>query len=303
MRREYRRLFGGAEFDYAVDFNGYGMMNTALIAYGSAGRKALWLHNDIRADMNRKVDGKKPLLKGLKFNISLYPMYDALVSCGRSVMEVNRKNLATKATYDKFTYAKNTTNADRVRALIDEEDHGSDPVFDVDKKKTNFVTMGRMSTEKNHPALIDAFAAYLKDYPDSALYMIGSGPLQDEIENKIEKLGLRDNVILAGMMYNPFALMKECDCFVLPSIHEGQPMVLLEARQCGIPVIVSNFSTVTDSLIPDGQLLIEPDADSICRGLKAFREGKVPKVDFDVDAYNREAYEEFVRAVCGIPEE
>lgn len=318
IQREYRRLFGGAEFDYAVDFNGYGMLNAVLICSGNARRKALWLHNDIYADMHRTVNGEQPLLKGMQFIISLHPKFDALVSCGKSVMEVNRKNLATEETKDRFRYAKNTTNADRVRALICEEPFVSGKDYLIKEKTiygdkpshmllipapdpsyTNFVTMGRMSTEKNHLKLIGAFAEYLKKYPDSRLYIIGAGPLQNKIENKIKKLKIEDKVVLTGLLYNPFAVMKRCDCFILPSIHEGQPMVLLEARQCGLPIIVSDFSSVKDSLFPDGQYVIHSDEESIYEGLVAFREGKVPKCDFDVDAYNREAYEEFINAVCG----
>ena len=66
-------------------------------------------------------------------------------------------------------------------------------------------------------------------------------------------------MILTGNVKNPFAIMKRCDCFILPSLHEGQPMVLLEARECGLPIIVSKFSTVKDSLYPKGQLVIGND--------------------------------------------
>lgn len=319
MAREYRRAFGGAEFDYVVDFNGYGVYNAHLLAHSGAARKSIWMHNDILADMNREVKGYKPLLADLSYCISLYPQYDSIVSCGRTVMEVNRKNLSTPDTRSKYTWAKNTTNADRVRDLIDEPTITFDGKEYIVKSRsefdgkpshlslievpesgaTNFVTMGRMSTEKNHTSLIKAFSRYIKKYPDSRLYIIGTGPLQDEIEDLIEQEGLEDKVILTGTMYNPFVLMKRCDCFILPSLHEGQPMVLLEARQCGLPIIVADFSTVKDSLFTDGQLLIHSDVDSIYEGLCAFNEGKVPKCDFDVDEYNREAYMEFRRAITG----
>lgn len=91
--------------------------------------------------------------------------------------------------------------------------------------------------------------------------------------------------------------MKRCDCFILPSIHEGQPMVLLEARACGLPIIVSGFSTVKDSLYPNGQLLIGNDEESIYEGLVKFIEGKVPQCDFKLSDYNKEAYHEFIKAV------
>ena len=80
-----------------------------------------------------------------------------------------------------------------------------------------------------------------KEYPNSKLYIIGEGPLREQVEGEIARLNLKDKVILTGNLINPFTLMKKCKCFILPSIYEGQPMVLLEARIVGLPIIVSDF--------------------------------------------------------------
>jgi glycosyltransferase involved in cell wall biosynthesis len=80
----------------------------------------------------------------------------------------------------------------------------------------------------------------------------------------------------------------------MPSLHEGQPMAILEARMLKMPIIVSNFSTVTDSLYENGQLLINMDIDSIYEGMKSYINGQVPNdFIFDSDAYNQKALEEF----------
>lgn len=75
-------------------------------------------------------------------------------------------------------------------------------------------------------------------------------------------------------------------------------MVLLEARAIHMPIIVSDFSTVVDSILPEGQLLIRPTEEAILEGMRAFMRGKVPAgYAFDVQAYNKEAYQEFLQAV------
>lgn len=65
----------------------------------------------------------------------------------------------------------------------------------------------------------------------------------------------------------------------------------------GLPIIVSDFSSVKDSLMENGQYLINSSEESILGGLRAFSEGKVPKCNFDPKQYNREAVEEFENAI------
>ena len=318
MQLEFHRAFGDASFDHIVDFCGYSRFYVPMLAEGDAKTRSIWLHNDMKADMNKVVMGEKKNFTSLHMAISLYPYYDRLVSCGRQVCEVNREKLATPETYDKFTFAKNTFNTERFAKHMQEDD-----VFEVggveylitqttspdalcrrityielpNRELTNFVTMGRFSTEKNHARLIKAFARYVEDHPLSKLYIIGGGPLEKETASLIKKLDMQDKIILTGRLGNPYSLMRRCDCFVLPSIHEGQPLVLLEARACKLPIIVSNFSSVKDSLIEGGQLVIDSSEDGIYEGLLAFSRGEVPTVDFDIDEYNQAAYQEFINAI------
>ena len=161
-----------------------------------------------------------------------------------------------------------------------------------------FCTVGRISPEKNHEALIRAFKKITQDEPGYMLYIIGDGPLREKMQELVDSLYLTRNVILTGNLNNPFALLKYCDCFILPSLHEGQPMVLHEARVLHMPIIMSKFSSAKGSMIEDGQLVIGTSEDDIYDGLKAYIEGKVPTdYEFDVDQYNKEAYQEFLVAL------
>ena len=317
-KREFKRAFGFAEFDYIVEFNGYSPINASMFSAGNAIHKCIWLHNDIKADMNRTVNGKKPLLRNMNYVTSIYNKFDRLVSCGESVMEVNKKKLGASDTKDKFTYAKNIVDIERIENCIKD-----DSVFEMNGKKywpnenipsevnaysmdlvelpsddeISFVSCGRLSTEKNHTSLIKAFRKFHKETPKSKLYIVGEGPLRPNLEAEIKEYGLEDSVILTGIVRNPFAIMRRCNCFVLPSHHEGLPMVLLEARSCGLPIIVSDFSTVSSSLYPDGQLLIKQTPESIYNALCEFRDGNIPVCNFDLEQYNKEAYEEFENAI------
>lgn len=318
LELEFKRAFGDASFDYIVDFCGYSRFFSPMLLKGTAKKKSVWLHNDIDADMHRVVLGKMPNLISLRLVKSLYPRYDHLVSCGKSVMEVNREKLSTPKTYDKFTFAKNTLDALRLKNSEEESDvfeiagreyllignlTGEYPCSTItylplpEQDTMSFVTMGRFSTEKNHAALITAFARFAESRPYARLYIIGGGPLEDKTRKLIAELNVRDSVILTGRLRNPYAVMRRSSCFILPSLHEGQPLVLLEARACGLPIIVSNFSSVKDSLVPNGQLVIEPTVEDIYEGMLSFERGEVPVAPFDIDEYNHEAYQEFVNAI------
>ena len=162
-----------------------------------------------------------------------------------------------------------------------------------DKNQINFVSMGRLSPEKNHENLILAFSRLYHENPNIRLYILGEGLLRPHLEEVIRKESMEGKVMLVGALENPFHFLKACQCFVLPSYYEGQPLVIQEARVLKLPIIVSKFSSVKDVLIENGQLMIEQDADSIYSGLKSYVEGKVPVYEFDAENYNKQVYPEF----------
>lgn len=170
----------------------------------------------------------------------------------------------------------------------------------VENGVVRFINVARLSVEKNQAELIRAFARLAGEYKDVMLYLVGEGPERKNIEKLILQLHLSNKVILTGNMRNPFGLMRQCSCFILPSKHEGQPLVVFEARALHLPLILSDYASVGGSVIEDGQYMVHQDADSIYEGLAAFMNGKVPaNYQFQDEIYNREAYAEFKNAVFG----
>lgn len=107
-----------------------------------------------------------------------------------------------------------------------------------DSEKFNMVTLGRLDIGKNHSMLIDAIN--ILNNPKLRLYIFGAGNMQKELEDKIQKLKLEGQVILAGFDPNPYKYLKKADLFIFGSNHEGFPNVLLEAMSCGLPVLTTN---------------------------------------------------------------
>lgn len=311
FEKEMYRNFGKAKFDYIIDFLGYSPFLVYMFTVDKNAKKLVWLHNDMVAERSRFENGER------KFKViaSAYPYYDKLVSCAASVNEINYKNLAKPSTKDKFSYAKNMMSKDRIEQSLasdlvvnyenkdyyiqhlstDEEGKSRISLVDsVDSSFTNFVNVGRLSMEKNQKNLVLAFEKVHKEYPNTRLYILGEGPLKENLRKLVAKLGLVDSVFIPGNIDNPFKFISMCDCFILPSKHEGQPMAILEARILKLPIIVSDFSTVKGSLYENGQYLVSKSVDGIAEGMEAFMEGRVPnEFVFDLDKYNEEALHEF----------
>ena len=103
--------------------------------------------------------------------------------------------------------------------------------------------VGRFVQQKYHTFLVDVFKEYHKKNPDSKLLLVGSGPLEDKIKKKVEKLGLKDSVLFLGQRDDINKLYSAMDVFCLPSLYEGLPVVGVEAQAAGLPCVFSDKIT------------------------------------------------------------
>lgn len=109
-----------------------------------------------------------------------------------------------------------------------------EPMEKKDKKPV-FITIGRLHEVKNHTLLIHAMNEL-----DGVLYIIGDGELKDKLLTQVKNENLQDKVFLLGAKSNPYKYLKSADIFVLTSLFEGFPTVLLEALACKLPIISSD---------------------------------------------------------------
>lgn len=136
-------------------------------------------------------------------------------------------------------------------------------------ERQTLLCIGRLSAEKGHLILLDAFAAL--DRPGLDLVLAGDGELRARIEARIRALGLQDRVRITGWISSDEVrrLIGEATIIVQPSLMEGLPVVLMEALAQGRPA-VSTFIAGIPELIEIGQtgwLVPAGDAEGLARAM------------------------------------
>lgn len=100
--------------------------------------------------------------------------------------------------------------------------------------------VGRFNPQKNHPFLLDTFAALLKKEPSAVLLLVGGGEGMPKIQAKVQELGIAEHVRFLGVRSDVADLMQAMDVFVFPSLYEGLGIALVEAQAAGLPCVVSD---------------------------------------------------------------
>lgn len=108
--------------------------------------------------------------------------------------------------------------------------------------------VGNANPAKNHPFLLEIFAALHQKRPDARLILVGGGT--ERFRAKARSLGVEDAVLFAGVRKDAPRMLQAMDVFVFPSLYEGLGIVLVEAQSAGLPCVVSD-TIPTDAYLTD----------------------------------------------------
>jgi len=120
-------------------------------------------------------------------------------------------------------------------------------------------TIANLYKNKGLEFLVKTMSVIKGQMSNVTLMIIGDGPERKNLEKLIKKYKLKNNVFLLGAIPDAYKYLKALDLFVLPSIKEGQPWVILEAMAAEVPIVATNIAGIPE-MIENGKsgLLVEP---------------------------------------------
>ncbi len=217
------------KYNLAIDFDGYQSFTAAMALKIDAKKKIIWIHNDYKQKMKHKL--KFRFLFWLNKNKFKY--FDSLIFVSEPLIDSLQSLLNYRLPSDKLIIP----NLIDTKEII-EKSKQKVTDLEIDNNKVNFVSVGRLENIKGFDRLIDYASQMTKQRKDFHLYIIGSGPEEQNLLEKVNNLQLEPFVTFLGYQNNPFKYLKLMDCFVLTSKYEGQGMVVLEAMTLGLGIIV-----------------------------------------------------------------
>lgn len=131
---------------------------------------------------------------------------------------------------------------------LEEKKAVDNPFASTHPEQINLVHVGGFSFEKNHAGLLRIFLSIQIQNPNIHLWLIGDGPLRNQVETFVSENNLQSNVHFTGFINNPLDYIANAHALLLPSVIEGLPGVILEAMLYKTLVIAYNVGGISEVL-------------------------------------------------------
>lgn len=238
------------EYDLAISFLTPHYICTHKVR---AKKKIAWIHTDYsRVQVN------------IASEAAMWDAYDYIASISDAVTDSFLKTFPTLA--GKIILIENIlpTKLIQCQANAFSEDKEMPP------KGIRLLSIGRYCTAKNFDNVPDICSRLIQSGLDVYWYIIGFGPDEQLIRQKIAEAGMENRVILLGKKENPYPYIKACDLYVQPSRYEGKCVTVREAQMLGKPVVITRYATAASQL-EDGVdgMVVPMDNEGCAAGIAA----------------------------------
>lgn len=250
--------------DLASDFMHFHRLEPTLFTRHWQGEKTLFIHNDIQMQM--KAGDKQKSILWRRFPEAYFTLekflvgqFNQILSCNTDAVELFRKRYPTIA--ERIAYIKNSFDPEVFYPLTQEKQEFQKTKFSLEMglaKETSYILFaGRLHPQKDPILLLRSFAN-LKDL-SVHLLIAGDGELAAEVRTEINRLGLSKRVTMLGVLnQKELALFHQISSvFVLSSVYEGLPLVVLEALACGTPIVTTKCGETPKLLTSKSGLVCE----------------------------------------------
>lgn len=159
----------------------------------------------------------------------------------------------------------NTVESDRILSEASE----AAPEL-ADDGEIRLIAVGTLKQSKGYMRLLQIFRRLRDEQFPVHLYILGIGPLQQEMEEYIRQNKLQDTVTLLGYQTNPYKYVSKCDLFVCASFAEGFSTAATEALIVGTPVCTVEVSGMKEMLGDNNEwgIVTENNEDALFLGIK-----------------------------------
>lgn len=230
MRGYAKRHFKNNDYDAVIAFQEGDCIKFAT--YVPSPCRLAWIHNDYG-----NLQGEQ------RGTPAIFSKLDSILF----VAEGTRRTFveAYPQFADKMRVIPNILPQDRIRESASDDD--AERIF-TDPNRIHIVSVGRVARQKAFeriPEVLDGLGTLSQRIEWS---VIGDGPDLPRLREELETKGLQDCVRFIGARNNPFPLVRQADLYVLTSLYESQPMVVMEALTLGVPVLSTDFASVRELL-------------------------------------------------------
>lgn len=252
--------------DYDAEITKLGGKIIPIVASNSIER-ALKLHKFLRQNPEYKIVHAHTLLSnsfhllaakgaGVKHRIShshntsnghssrlkkIYEKWALIINRRLAVHKIACGELAAQYLFGTTKEVMLLPNAVDIDAMRDIASNSIDYIEkNFENKGLKIVQVGRLNEVKNHQFSLQVAEELKKHNIDFTIYFIGQGPLENHLKQQVRNKSLQSEIKFLGVRSDVTELMASADYMIMPSLHEGFPVVLVESQVIGLRAIVSN---------------------------------------------------------------
>lgn len=190
-----------------------------------------------------------------------YNRFNKIICVSNEVKETFTQALNITATTDVLY---NTNNTNEIYRKSKEEVEG----ISIDSECINIIGIGKLLTNKGFDRVVNIVNRLVIDGLNVHLYILGSGPEENNLNEQINKLKLEKHVTLLGYQLNPYKYLSKMNLFICASYAEGFSTAATEALILGIPVCTVKVSGMKEMLGNDEYgIITENNDDALYEGL------------------------------------